>query len=823
MKSYDLIDNVPIYARSLDRRGVLEHFANGLQPQIDAILRNLDIRDVFFDPRVCPEKFLPFLGQFWGLANEGDHWLGIGLNPAWSQAHARKVIERIPQYWARKGTNWAVREAIALWLQWEPAHSDRLLINLPFGDSPTAYPPQWLNFNSVYNSYLNQTYAEREHYASGDYPQIYRPAFEVLQGEEQIQEQYALWSDRVLELIPAPEIETTGSALGPERPWMHLSLYEIEWKTVVPDIVKLNPEIWSSFAEPEVFAWLSYRLRNPLTLTPSDSGGHFRIDEYLTYDGFQYGDLWHYSAGEPIVDVSTIEKSEFFELAPGHGYSDLWNAPDFPTEDQYLYYAPGQRRYFNESVESLEFRPCHSGFVASIQTGEKQDLLGGESLIPASQIVSFFPGFNLIIEVPPIAVRPSTQSNALVLPSINLDLIPSISTRFTASLDLPASSVNVRAIAPVFNNLPRLSALEVPQIPSEDTYLLVPPLDISLYRDVWNNGHQYYYSGKPEVPGAISTVPIFEDHPLCNLADQYSMKLIERRLVNVPLPLEIVDLFEGYPLLGKVSTGENWRLLVETTERLYLLKPVTFFWSNKLGSGNLEDRSQSLDMESEPKSLYLEFVFCPLQDGFLIGHSLLLDHECLQSHQTIEPLPINTNINVGIRIAVPFVLESEALTFDQDREISEALPILWQDMIEIKRVANSFMINPLELPSDAATPPNTLRTLLQNTHTQMLEVLQELSTIAPIMKQIFCISLSNGIAQVIDGIWETEFIVSTGIGNQNYGVGEFQSTEIGLLEISRPAVERVGIDSFKLTFLDDQAIQNNSVSVWIYQATRQPF
>jgi len=675
MKSFELIENVPIYARSLDEHGLLEHLANAVQPQIDSILRTLDLRDIFFDPRTCPPRFLPFLAQFWGLASEGDHWQGIGLNPAWADDHTRKVIQRIPTYWVQKGTDWGIREAIALWLQWEAAHTTRLDIRLPFGNTPTAHLPQWWDYATCYDAFLNETWRERQQYGSGDYPQRHRPDFELLAHEPPVQDGYEVWSDRVLAQLETPTIDTVGSALGPERPWMHFDLLESEWNKVIPDIVKLNPEIWSSFAEPEVFAWLGYQLRSPLVLTPSvQEGGAFRLEEQLVYDGFKYGDWWHYEAGTPIPVSTTTTTTETFELTPGHGYADVWQSGETPTPYDYLYYVPGATRTITQTETTLEARTCSPGFLGTIQTGIEPQMIGNIPAVPPSAILNRYDPFDYTLEMNGLSFEDNRPDPYLPVPTLDLTGIAPLALTDLNALTYTTEFLGYE-VGVEYQYLPRIAFDSLPTFFSEPVFLLAEPKHIMLYHDVWNSGYEYYYAGAPTVTGTLQDVPVFSDERLCNVVDRYSMKLIERTIVRVPLPITDLDVFDAYPLLRTVSVGDNWQLLVETTDQLYLLKPVTLFWSKRLGAGSLGERSQSIDLD-EPQCLYMEFLFTPLQTCFLTGTSLLLEHQSLQSRTPPVALALDPNVTVGIKVAIPFQSVSGTQTLAPDATLVESTQTL---------------------------------------------------------------------------------------------------------------------------------------------------
>jgi hypothetical protein len=309
-----IYDDLPLYARLADETGVLAHVCEAYQPEIDAILSRLERQEFFYNPDLIPERFLDWFGQFVGLAPVGEYWLGLGLNPDWPAQHKRTVIMRAWRYWQLKGTEWGIREALALWLQWEEAHNrDRLSIKLPFGKTPTAYLPKWWDYVTPYDAWLTQTWEERQQLGSGDYPQTYQPDWFSLESPDWFWEYGKVWTDRTLDQVDGIPIDSLGSALGPDRPWMHLYPEVQDWNRLFPDVVELNSEIWSAQTQPTTFGWLDFEETSPVLLRRNANLPQQETVREFEILGFQYDDILPFSAldAEPEPFTITEEQVEF--------------------------------------------------------------------------------------------------------------------------------------------------------------------------------------------------------------------------------------------------------------------------------------------------------------------------------------------------------------------------------------------------------------------------------------------------------------------------------------------------------------------------------
>jgi len=112
------------------------------------------------------------------------------------------------------------------------------------------------------------------------------------------------------------------------------------------------------------------------------------------------------------------------------------------------------------------------------------------------------------------------------------------------------------------------------------------------------------------IPGFETVNDAGQPIALCNVANRFVMPQPE--LVGLiweePIPVLQEELFDAYPLLRRVSLGDNWQMLLESREGVVILNPVTLFWVNPAG-----ERSTSFSSDI-PQSLYLEFLYEPSGD-----------------------------------------------------------------------------------------------------------------------------------------------------------------------------------------------------------------
>jgi phage tail-like protein len=647
MVSDRLIDYMPTYSRMLDQDRILEHFCDALQPQIDTLLKVLEYREAYFDPNLCPDDWLHWVGQFAGLANVENQWLGFGLNPAWESWRKRDVINRVAtEYYPVKGTEKGIRVAIALWLQWEAARNKtRLKIKLPFGDRPTAYPPQWWHYATAYDAHLNQTWDERQLFGAGDYPRAYYPNWKTLEvpGVSGIGEYGQVRGDLVLHLQDSPLLEGDGSALGTQRPRMHFYPKESEWSDIFPNINKLNPEIWNTFAEPEVFGWLSYTLDGAVPLQPSEVAQEYLLEERLYYDGFKYGDLWHHKAGVEIPGSASAESTEVFAIAPGHSFLDWWASPHSPVSLNLLYYTAG---IISSTLqhEITTRTPCTLGMLADIQVGVRE-VEQIDSVVVPNQVLERVLVFDgTIPNTPPIA----TETN---LPSPSVQGVPLPDTAIATPTIATGPGIEIKRRL----ELQVPNAIAVPIMPYETSqaYQWIEPITVQHYMSLWDSGYEYYYGGSLAIAEEPRLEPIIEQHRLCNVVDQYSLRVIERELIRIPVEQKpSLDLFERYPELKVMSAAKNWVLLVETDQNLSMINPEVMFWAGEGG-----DRDQALT--NSAKSLHLEFLLQVVQDCKLQHLTLVLggkhkyskgiNHEVLLQEMNSAIFSFDLPINLDVQ------------------------------------------------------------------------------------------------------------------------------------------------------------------------------
>jgi Phage tail protein (Tail_P2_I) len=279
-----------------DEDTLIAHFANAIQPGLDRAIDVIEDEPDFYDPDICPVELLDWLGQLVGLARAGNNYLGLGINPNWTNQQKRTAINKVWQYWQIKGTPLGVAEAISIWLDWTPNGKNVLEINKPFGSKAAHTPPQWAGWNQPYYQELLQPYRQVRRWGGGDIPggsHLTNYAYLPPVGTE-----FALEGFVTIPVIPGSEtlvaninsgspipdatitagvqrlarrltIRSIGAANSSNRPWMNFLLEQADWNKISPDIAELNSEIWNARTDAEPFTWLQLTPSLPLQLTGS--------------------------------------------------------------------------------------------------------------------------------------------------------------------------------------------------------------------------------------------------------------------------------------------------------------------------------------------------------------------------------------------------------------------------------------------------------------------------------------------------------------------------------------------------------------------------
>lgn len=835
-----LYDNLPLYAKMVDEDGVLEHVAESLQTHLDAQRRRVEERPYTFDPKLAPANFLPFLGQFAGLANDGNRWLGIGLNVDWPVEHQRKVIERAPKYWASKGTDLGIREAIALWLMWEPAHDEgRLLLTLPFGETPTSMPPQWGDYYTPYEFDLNQTWVEKQRYGPGDHAS-YSPVLYQQLDSQWTGEWNEPWSDRCFDIALPKFAETQGSGLAPQRPWMHFFVHEYEWNLIAPYINELNPAIWNTHANPVVFLWLSLMSAAPVVLEEPPDAAQFTVEIQCVEEGFEFGDWWPYpSESPPTSGPASIEQSGAIDgTFPGHGFGDHWNSVHYATDGTAWYWSP-------------EVEP----------TGAEA---GAGPVVPEEGLACT-PGIEVEVEI---------SRETLVIPAVEYDpnqFMERVEGWSIALIDHGVELPDTVEIEPLDHGITHNLEIWSFALTSDDLCRFEEPVNIHLYGYSWSEGWQYYSPGgllEPERTIEQSTTNLVQ---LCNIRDVYSQqRILEQREIRTPIPAQEVTLFGLYPMLQRASDLRNWSMVLETCHELITLAPATAFWTNKNGPGELADRAQSPSLDEGRLNLYLEYVFELPHDTELLSFGLYLDGTLIRGRDFASALTLNQWNAGGIRFVVPFKLENGAGSAAESSLFEDYLIPIWRSFrttapgsnpleqlpSSVESVAQSFLperlnfttnyeewvwknqyaqiatgagaqaTSPLqELPELGLSIPAILPTRIeapepQNIQDALRAIQDEFEALADRVEaptpgsleaeRIHRRVLLGGERLSDPG---TRFRVDTRLGHNGIAVIQVRETTAPFEEIARPRVALIGQGVIELTFWGDE-IADGALEVW---------
>lgn len=292
-----LVDFLPDRIRDRviqDEDTAVGHVIAAIQPSLDIIIDAIEHEADLYDPAICPPQFLDWLGQLVGLARSGSDYLGLGINPAWTDARKRLAIASCWQYWQIKGTSLGVEQALKIWLDWEPNPLSRWERVAPFGLLPEPTPTLWAGWNAAYYQELLLPIRQIPKLGGGGTPSselylsnyLYLPpvglkyessAFSPIEVAPDAETLVA--NINAGAVIPDANITAaivragqrqlllpTGAAHQSNCHWQHFFLSEPDWIKVAGDIASLNREIWAAGAEVFPATWLDLTKLAPLTL-----------------------------------------------------------------------------------------------------------------------------------------------------------------------------------------------------------------------------------------------------------------------------------------------------------------------------------------------------------------------------------------------------------------------------------------------------------------------------------------------------------------------------------------------------------------------------
>lgn len=615
----ELYRNLPYYPRSLDDSGILQHICEAIQPNLETAYDLLDSQDNLFNPEVCPDGFLDWLGQAVGAAPVGGQWQGLGMNPNWHPGYKRYFLSRIWIYWQIKGTELGVREAIALWLKYRAWEKSALTINLPFGRTPTSSPPNWWGYDIPYDYHCLQTYPERRHLGGGDYPQYFSPVWFFLDSEYRWE--YGLvWGGQEQELEYHEAEKTVDSShLGTNSPWVHFYPEEQEWNNVFPDIDTLNLEIWNANARVSTFGW-KHLQRCRFDLKRSQFQGDKKTITEFEFDGFQYGDgisggtLWGFPVTPDTQETVVTESLVEFGIYPESQYDDLWIEQ---------WYVPLETKLTRSlSTVTIPGNPCTPGILTSIKIGGFKDVIipGQPARAANSSLLRVEQSYDIEFS--------NTQNNADDISSEKL-FIPSLGEVTFKEVDISLEAVSIGAIA-LTNYI-------------DAGYSWEQPLCIATYDTYFDAGYLWYVPATPKTSDTVVQVENDDAQEviLCNLSALWSSLTTtywnQYEIEANPREYSIYDL---YPELNDILNADSWNVHVLTPEGIYVSKPFVAFFNRETG------RSSEF-IKSGKNSLHLEFALQIGQDTSVESFSLLFKNKAIAYETYENPLSWTKKTAVG--------------------------------------------------------------------------------------------------------------------------------------------------------------------------------
>jgi len=717
----ELYLNIPLYARLADDIGLVEHICDSIQPNIDAAFRAIEKQEFLYNPEIAPREWLQFLGQFVGLAIRNGKYLGFGLNPDWSDAHTRDVIQRAWAYWQIKGTELGIRTAIALWLQWEKALNPQdLAIHQPFSDRPADAPANWWTWDSTWDSHLIQTYEQRRHLGAEGLIR-YRPNYQTLVEPHWYWEWGTLWCDPAIDCNFAPDIFGMRSHLGPHNSWLHFNLSESDWSKVFPDFFELAPEIFPATAMWSVFAWITPKAVAPTIKLKRVVEQRVDFIDEFAIDGFQYGIID--SSGDP-----TPKDNDLFELA-----GSLFPSVNFPatttttlvtTEIEFGVWLPeywfGQWWYQTESrghkiytetlvLDLTEMLPIESLSIESIWQVDIDQPISNYGMAaewfykayenyeytqettvtnPGTDCVS---GITTYLEVADSPLPIDEENVPFVGITTSSGIIPGERIYFPGDGAMEALSGDTLLMD---IELQIESSLEIDFTREPVAFALrkmqqliefIPPPNVADYFCEYNNQYPYICGFKQQNSLALPNL-VSKKIRLCNVFGLWGggSSIMKTRKKRKPTIGNKQPLSELYPLLGAALEPMGWRLVVETSEQLFLLSPITLFWYSNIDG--IEKRSSTFSFEEGCTTLYLEFLLTSVKNTKIHSCTLWLFDNYIQHQTFYYPLEDQIQTHVGFKFNLPFGLQSGAATPSEEFAILEILPKLELKVVELDAI-----------------------------------------------------------------------------------------------------------------------------------------
>lgn len=349
-----LFDNLPEFAKLFDHAlgdGLLEFFCETIQPEFDYLDRLLAEREFYTSPTSeLNARNLIFLQQLIGFADIEGHYLGVGLNPEWDVDTQREVLLQGWDYLKHKGTEEAIRQAITMWLRWEP-ELETLQIIYPFGNEPQATPQSWWGWDTPYDYNFDKSYVDYKFFGGSYIPGVeYQQQTAVLESL-QIWSYDQIWHPQKLNARKENTRQYSKNYLGPSEAWMHCRVPESQWNNVFNDIRVLNEETWVAGSEQKVFQWIDWQIEidsdwldvqeiegenetaiefKPLGFSwyhtySFDAENTRRLISSTTWagviTGWQWGAAW---AGTSTKEIATNIVIASYQFYPGFQWNSVW-------------------------------------------------------------------------------------------------------------------------------------------------------------------------------------------------------------------------------------------------------------------------------------------------------------------------------------------------------------------------------------------------------------------------------------------------------------------------------------------------------------------
>ncbi len=313
---------MPDFFKLFDDKGNLKKLTDAIQPELDLIESIMQSREFYasITSELNADNLL-FLQQLIGFANIGEHYLGVGCKSEWDIDTQRDVLLQGWEYLKAKGTEVGIRQAITMWLRWQPDNQSQLQIYYPFGNKPISTPPSWWGWSTPYDYNVNRSHLTCKFFGGSYLPGSTYSATEIVLNCQYFLSWRSLWHGQSLKARSIAKRRLSQSRLGPFEAWMVIEPPIEIWNQVFNDIRLLNPEIWAGLSRQSIFQKYRWDIVLPEDWVYQTVN---TTEEIVVTEFTPLGWQWHHTFSLP---APRTEKDIIYQIAEGVILGWQWGYP----------------------------------------------------------------------------------------------------------------------------------------------------------------------------------------------------------------------------------------------------------------------------------------------------------------------------------------------------------------------------------------------------------------------------------------------------------------------------------------------------------------